>query len=930
MTCEKTRTGSVTNHCGDTKTGEITVPIPIFSQARRVVTSSRHTVRLTLPRPLPGREGGLLPSPTRGTKACRYLRTLVVQASRLHPSLVVMQAVLLICLLTGGCGRGAGDRKSVALVAVTPVSEPYVELPLYGLAIANDPDGYQSPEAWLPIEELLPEGSAIRRGDELLALNTQIAQEWSTNAGYKITRNQAKLREIEVETSTRIAELKYQRADLQRKQQVLQARIEASRHKDQVELKIGELNVQQVRQKLADAHRHLQRLRRLERDLVSAREFRKAQDAQDLAEQATRLPESHLNYLKNVTGSWTRQMLELDKAAVALDLGSDEHEQGIFASIAAVRQEQRYKSLTKKNNLNRIRRQKQARDKLMVDNTIKAKTDGVLRYRQGGLQLGDVPRRASAVFVLRDHDMGFAFDLPVIWRNLITIANSDDPEDGRVYIDIPQLGIQRQLAHVNSISVMPMRTESGRAYRCSVTLPEPISDLRDGMHVDCLVQVPVPAGSMAIPTWSVADPADPWVVMADGTPHPIVGQPIGHRFIVFKGLEAGQMIRAQVETNEDRSPRLRGTVRARETIQLRVPWRVEILGMVADGSHVNKGDVVATITRLRRNKNRDLLDEATQLRDEATTELALNRIESEAKLAKAYIKWRKAVVEVQRARMEYLFARYVSYEEQQITGDVAWKKIQVALRAARNELADSEDPALRNSLSRQELRAARLKMQQAQLVEAKTQLTAVAAARSRDWMDVWTKQQLAYVAEQEADALRYDYSLEREEFALSLARAAVSYKDTMSEAQQLLDRVDEETVRAPVSGHVYYNLDTWNGRDVRQLQTGRRIKTTQPFQMPVDFDREVRIEVPARFFERFQVGQEMPVHVSVLGAKPVTGKVQAISPYFHKSELDTEEYLARGTASRPPMVFTLTIGLELEHAQARKVHPGVMAWIENL
>ena len=118
MTCEKTRTGSVTNHCGDTKTGEITVPIPIFSQARRVVTSSRHTVRLTLPRPLPGREGGLLPSPTRGTKACRYLRTLVVQASRLHPSLVVMQAVLLICLLTGGCGRGAGDRKSVALVAV--------------------------------------------------------------------------------------------------------------------------------------------------------------------------------------------------------------------------------------------------------------------------------------------------------------------------------------------------------------------------------------------------------------------------------------------------------------------------------------------------------------------------------------------------------------------------------------------------------------------------------------------------------------------------------------------------------------------------------------------------------------------------------------------------------------------------------------------
>ncbi len=73
-----------------------------------------------------------------------------------------------------------------ALHEVEPLDADHVVLHLNGLVANHEPQGYRSRSEELPIELLIPEGSEVSPGDELLAVNAKVAETWSATRRLEI------------------------------------------------------------------------------------------------------------------------------------------------------------------------------------------------------------------------------------------------------------------------------------------------------------------------------------------------------------------------------------------------------------------------------------------------------------------------------------------------------------------------------------------------------------------------------------------------------------------------------------------------------------------------------------------------------------------------------------------------------------------------
>lgn len=836
-----------------------------------------------------------------------------------------------IALISSCDDWGNTHRAAVVLHEVVSLTEPYMPLHLNGLVVNQKPQGYQTPVYKIPIDELVPEGSAVEPGDHLMTLNVGLAKLRLTTYELAIQEQEHELLLEQMQTADQIHELSEEKSNVQQQLEIIDARIAASQEKDHDEIAIAKGELDLAKKMIGDAKRRLVRLENLQLDAaISPREVEKAWQDYEVAQQAARVPAIRLEYLKEITGSTMRQLLEYDRDTLALDLGNN-NIGGIFKSITALRKTQQVTEQLSSESLRRLYASRDHDINVVGDNVIRARQAGVLRYQASGINVGDRYRQTSIMFVLQDKDMGFTFDLPVRWRNMVTVASEQAPDAGRVSVNVPQLGIENLEGQVRSISTVPYKIPGGRAYRCSVWLTKPIPGLSEGMQVDCTLHVPVHRGSVAIPSWTVRNPHAPWVVMADGSKRPVTGHLIGHQFVVSEGLATGETILAMAAEIEGKDPvRLSGFVIATNRVDLRVPWRVEIAQMVDNGHYVEKGDVVAKLIRLHNDPSVDLRQEAEQLRQEAAAQLAIAQIEAEAELIEAYIEWRKAVLHLERVQFQRKISRYVIYEEEEVVGDVEQQLSSIEVNAAKKRLADLDDIFMRQTVSEHGRRDTKLASEIARLVHARSEITAVAAARHRNWIEVWDDDAKMFDAEHEASVLRSQYSLAREAYQIELARAANDYRVMMKSARYKIDRLEQETVLAPISGHVYHNSDYrhWNRRKTRPLETGHRIYTTRPFHMPIDNRREVRVEVPARYHGRIKVGDHLPVHLSVLGPKPIDGMIMAVTHHFHRSKLAEEELHARRSVGSQPMVFTATVELMLQGDQMTKATPGVMAWIE--
>jgi len=837
--------------------------------------------------------------------------------------------ILALPLITLGCGRSTPAE--VALHPAVGLENGFAELRLVGLVANAEPEGHQPEIPWVPLDEAAPEGARAKPGDELVTLNRSMLTKWSIEEELVVRHRQASLDLVNAKASHEISQLEEERSDLDRTRRVLNARIEATRQQDAVEISILRTQVEQAEQAVQHAERRKDRLEILEAQGIGVhRELLDARDEYDNATEALRIPQDELDFLLSLTGATTRKLLELERGAVEVDLGSPQNEHGVFGAMTTRRRKQDLDATLADRDLRRHERRLARLNSLTEDNALRAVAEGVVRHREWGLNTGDSLNSGSAIFILREEDMGFEFDLPARWRNVVEAAGDEQPESGRVFVDVPQLGLLRLAGRIRSVAARPYDTRHGRAYRCRIELDEPAPGLLEGLQVDCMIRVEVPRNAVAIPAWTVSDPHDPQVTMADGTQRMIEGQLIGHRFIVTGGLTAGEQVRAIPHREEFHRERLEGVVESRSSIDLRVPWRVEIVDMVPEGSYVEKGSVIAHAASTRGRRGEDRLQEAEYLEQKAEAEFEVARMEAEAEMSEAFAAWQKERLNLDDARLRYLVQRYGSLDGE-VAADVEFRKASTAVRAAERNLAEKEAAAPAGTVSAQQLRAAQLEARKSRLLREKAELQAVATLNSRDWVEVWDRRAASYEAEEEAAVRRSDYSVKREQFHLAMARATDQYQATLAEARRLRRRVERLTLKAPHDGRVYYHFDSSGRRrssDKRPLKVGRRLRTTAPFYMPEDTDRRVRIEVPMRFHGAIGKGREVSVRTPVLGSESVPGTVVEISHNFHESKLDDNDFLLSETVGTPPRVFTVLVDLHLLPQQADRVKPGVTAWME--
>lgn len=835
----------------------------------------------------------------------------------------------LITLALLACGCSNRDATPISSHTAVQLKEGLVELRLEGLVANAEPEGIRAKIPWLPMDMAEIEGAWAKPGDELVTINREILVSWVQEERLTIQHRKANLDLIDAEATRDIADLEEEKTDLERTRKVLDAQIEATLRKDLAEIAIAQTRVALAEHEVEQARRRLDRLEHLDRQAVSVqRELLEARDAYSNAVEGLRVPRDELDYLQDVTFATSRRLLELERGAVEIDLGSPSDEYGVFSQLSARRQRKTLNAAsTDRDWRKRTLRRDRLRD-LGEDGALRAESEGVVRHREGGITTGDWTTPGSVVFVLKEEDMGFTFDLPARWRNVIEVAGPDHAKAGRAFVDVPQLGYRRLPGRIQSIAARPYNTGSGPAYRCDVSLDEPAPGLLEGLRVDCRIQVVVPRNAIAIPAWTVSDPHDPQVTMTDGSLRSVSGYAVGHRFIATGGIEAGEKVCAIPQRKQDQPVRLTGIVEARESVDLRVPWRVEILDMVPEGSAVEKGEFIAHLVRVRGNLGEDLLEKADHRQWTAESELELSRLDADTQRHRAYAAWRKEFLNVEATRLQYLVERYASFKGE-VEADVKRAHAAIALRATERRLEETEAAAQAGTRSVQEVRNARLEAERSRLALAKAELDAVSFSRLRDWTQVWKLQAACFDAEQKAAGLRHEYSIRRKQIHMAQARASDRYRMQMEEVLDLRRDLERLTVRAPHSGHVYYNFDRWNrSTQQRPLKTGRPLRNTAPFFMPVDLNRRVRIEVPERFRDRFTVGRNVEIHAPALGAETVRGTLANISYHFHKSKAASEEYLLSGTVGTQCRVFTAQVDLELPPEQAGLVKPGVTAWME--
>ena len=101
-----------------------------------------------------------------------------------------------------------------------------------------------------------------------------------------------------------------------------------------------------------------------------------------------------------------------------------------------------------------------------------------------------------------------------------------------------------------------------------------------------------------------------------------------------------------------------------------VPHGVEILEMVAEGTTLRKGDVVAHLAKAEQDARKEAeAEEALEKRDTAGAQLDIDRVRAESTMVAGYVAWKKADLAVRKARLEHRVERYGDNEEERVSGD---------------------------------------------------------------------------------------------------------------------------------------------------------------------------------------------------------------------------------------------------------------------
>jgi hypothetical protein len=307
----------------------------------------------------------------------------------------------------------------------------------------------------------------------------------------------------------------------------------------------------------------------------------------------------------------------------------------------------------------------------------------------------------------------------------------------------------------------------------------------------------------------------------------------------------------------------------------------------------------------------------------ASTQLMVARLEAEEALARSVEAWQQAVLAVDKAQLELVTARFVTNDDRSFAATLRLTQAVATLARADEEAAEIDTPAV-VAVSGQEVRRRRLEQALARIDIARSRINEVAALRERDWLRVLRKAEDVRAAEEAAQRARTDLIMARANYRAALDRGQERYRaDMFSAESDRLNHMDEE-VRSTVSGVVFQNPAMGND----SLRVGQRIPHPEPFIIPVGNRRTVTFEVPAHFYGRFHVGQELPVVIPALGLTPRQGSISMVASYFLDSRAWRDELRFAGAVGVAEKIFLLSVTFTFTDSELAQVPPGATAHVD--
>ncbi|MBN1672783.1 MAG: hypothetical protein JXR37_17195 [Kiritimatiellae bacterium] len=856
--------------------------------------------------------------------------------NREHQALVPAPAALLAVLaVLAGCGGPDGElAKPQAVYTVRQPERDWLVLAVPGQVDNRVPVGHRPRQSRMPVEWVRPEGDEVQPGEKLLVFDTDIVELWIDQRQTEIDLEELTLETSRLSTEQKLLNLRLTKGDLLARKDVLAKSIEATHVQDEREIEIARLELALAQRALEDARKQLAAIKALRASgTVSRLKLREAMDTYEKAFQSTRLPKIRLEILEEYTGALDRRMLEIELAMLRLDLGDDMHKDGVFREMASLEELQRMREQIRTDRLRRLTQEQAKNEDAVTHNYVEAAARGTLRYAESsrwsekvepGAKLGE----RSVAFVLERKEMIVNINLPEHWRNLVRTWDADSPEHGRASVEIPALGAPALSGRVLSIGTTPERPPDGTAkgFSCAIRLDEKPGLLRVGMRATCRLRVPLPAGALVIPTWLIPNLRHPAVALRDGTRRALDGFVAGHQFVVTAGLAPGDRLLAAEAPPSDGTLRVTGVIEACDYLPVEVPyrrhWHYEITDLVPDGSTVQKGQTVAKLQPRWRSADREVERlEAGEI--EAQSQFAIDTITAETQLIKAYIAWRKAKLEEERAKLDHLVARYVSYAPDITRTEVALAKAEIDLQNLEQLTQLRTDPYLRETMSVNQVKDLELRLEQARINHRSAQLSHTAEFRKRDWLAVWEKQEKTKEAEEKTLEQRVAYSIARERHRMAVYRAYDALQNRLHRLQDYELRIASENVPAPKDGRVFYAAWGRRGRPA----VGGGVGGRAIFVMPLGTRREFEVEVPVRFHKIFEPGQPVSFVVPALGRDPRQGTVKRIS-HFMPSESAAEERFIRGSVGEPEKVFRMVVAFDLKQDEINGGPPGITGYID--
>lgn len=842
-------------------------------------------------------------------------------------------------LLLAGCQTlepTAADPAAMT-IAVAAVDDGVIRFELPGRAQDLEPAPQTPHTAWLPISDHRRSGARVRAGEPLVELGVDVLQRWIADRQVAIDLEETKLARRRAATERQLAELREQGVRLRTGIATQRARIEATRSADAEALRIAQRQLAEAERQLAEAERRLAEQRReAAAERLSGRRLRQAERAAAQAELAVAVPRLRHDLIANDRRGVERYRGLLRLHELTVDLGdpapapTTADDGGIAHRLQVLEEKLESERLQSSRRLRRYQWENERDAPTLTDPRIRADRDGVLITGPDAVPVGERLGPAAVFFIIDERVDSGVFRVPQRWRSLLAPWSAEHPEQGRLRIRVPALGETSFDGRITGIQTLTAE-ERGAGERihlceCRFELPEGDLPLREGMHLAVEVLLPVPEGVGTLPLWAMQNLRQPSVLLADGSQRRLAGRRLGDRFLVFDGLLPGDRVRLPpggVAIGGER--RLSGTIEASEVIRIQgQPWRTRFVSLLRDGSTVAAGEVVATLIGRDEETREALLEEVEVLETEAEQSLRQQRLQTELDIARAEVALSKALIEERRQDFEAELERSTGISEVVTRSRVGLGQAELRLAAAVDERDELLAVAARATTTDRRRLAAQRAVTRAERGRHRARLQLAAAEQSRDRLAIRRAELAATKARQQRVVAEHGLSQARLQAQSQLAQARQRADRQYRRARRQRRSAEALVLRAPVAGQVYHQPNGW-----QPLRVGHRLRVRAPFFMPRGPERRLRLEVPARYWGRFRVGQELPVRIPSLGLDTILGQVTVIDEALRFSdEVIDEIILQLGTASIPERVFSLVVDLDPAALGDRHLVPGTLAWIE--